>query len=82
MIELGTKQKLLVVKKVEFGVYLAEDKNADAKDRVLLPGRQVPRREQKREMSLLFFFIRILLTVLLPQQKNRLLCWERQQFLK
>ena len=42
MIELGTKQKLLVVKKVEFGVYLAEDKNADAKDRVLLPGRQVP----------------------------------------
>ena len=42
MIELGTKQKFLVVKKVEFGVYLAEDKNADAKDRVLLPGRQVP----------------------------------------
>ncbi len=42
MIELGKKQKLLVVKKVEFGVYLAEDKNADAKDRVLLPGRQVP----------------------------------------
>ena len=81
MIELGTKQKLLVVKKVEFGVYLAEDKNADAKDRVLLPGRQVPE-EQKREMSLLSFFIRILLTVLLRLQKSRLLCWERQLFLK
>lgn len=81
MIELGTKQKLLVVKKVEFGVYLAEDKNADAKDRVLLPGRQVPE-GTKREMSLLSFFIRILLTVLLRLQKSRLLCWERQLFLK
>ena len=29
MIELGKKQTLLVVKSVEFGVYLAEDMNAD-----------------------------------------------------
>lgn len=36
------KQKLLVVKIVEFGVYLAENKEADAKNRVLLPAKQVP----------------------------------------
>lgn len=42
MIELGKKQTLQVVKKVEFGVYLGETAEAEAKDRVLLPGRQVP----------------------------------------
>lgn len=42
MIELGKKQTLMVVKTVEFGVYLAEDKNAGADKRVLLPGKQVP----------------------------------------
>ena len=44
MLELGKKQLLEVVKKVDFGVYLAE-KGADAKEkeeRVLLPARQVP----------------------------------------
>ncbi len=42
MIILGKKQTLLVVKTVEFGIYLAEKRDAEAKDRVLLPGRQVP----------------------------------------
>lgn len=42
MIELGKKQRLLVVKSVEFGVYLAESADADAKNRVLLPAKQVP----------------------------------------
>ena len=42
MIELGKKQTLTIVKSVEFGVYLAEDKNADAENRVLLPKKQVP----------------------------------------
>ena len=42
MIELGKKQTLMVVKTVDFGVYLAEDKNAGPNDRVLLPGKQVP----------------------------------------
>ena len=42
MIELGKKQKLTVVKFVDFGVYLGEDMQADAKNRVLLPSRQVP----------------------------------------
>lgn len=38
--ELGRKQKLKIVKKVEFGVYLAEESGAE--ERVLLPGKQVP----------------------------------------
>ena len=42
MIELGKKQTLLIVKSVEFGVYLAEDMNADTKHQVLLPAKQVP----------------------------------------
>ena len=42
MIEIGKKQKLIVAKTVDFGVYLAEDKNAGQEDRVLLPVKQVP----------------------------------------
>lgn len=42
MIELGKKQVLQVVKKVEFGVYLGEDAGAKEQDRVLLPRKQVP----------------------------------------
>lgn len=41
MIKLGEKQKLIIVKKVEFGVYLAQSKEM-AEDRVLLPVKQVP----------------------------------------
>jgi len=40
MIELGRKQKLTIIKEVDFGVYLGEEKNA--KDKVLLPRKQVP----------------------------------------
>lgn len=40
MIRLGETQKLTVVKKVEFGVYLAESSSDET--RVLLPGKQVP----------------------------------------
>ena len=55
MILLGRKQTLTVVKKVEFGIYLAEDKNAEAKDRVLLPAKQVP--EGTKEGDTLEVFI-------------------------
>ncbi len=41
MIRLGERQKLTVVKKVEFGVYLAESKET-SEERILLPGKQVP----------------------------------------
>ena len=42
MIELGKRQVLKVVKKVDFGVYLGEEMTAREHERVLLPGRQVP----------------------------------------
>lgn len=41
MIELGKKQILTIVKKVEFGVYLADDKQG-TEEKVLLPVKQVP----------------------------------------
>lgn len=41
MIKLGEKQTLIIVKKVEFGVYLAQSKET-AEDKVLLPIKQVP----------------------------------------
>ncbi|MBQ1720894.1 MAG: S1 RNA-binding domain-containing protein, partial [Lachnospiraceae bacterium] len=40
MLQLGEFQTLTVIKKVEFGVYLAEE--AGSEDRVLLPKKQVP----------------------------------------
>lgn len=42
MIKLGEIQKLEIIKKVEFGVYLA-DRETQAADKVLLPAKQVPR---------------------------------------
>ena len=41
MIRLGEKQELIVVKKVEFGVYLSEEQGSEEK--VLLPIKQVPK---------------------------------------
>lgn len=41
MFRLGEKQKLIIAKKVEFGVYLSED-GKDVTDKVLLPAKQVP----------------------------------------
>ena len=55
MIEIGKKQKLIVVKTVDFGVYLAENKNAGQEDRVLLLGKQVP--EGTKEGDTLEVFI-------------------------
>jgi hypothetical protein len=42
MFQLGKKQKLIIVKKLDFGVYLGEELNASLDDRVLLPIKQVP----------------------------------------
>ena len=41
MIELGKRQELWIVKKVDFGVYLSSEKEED-KEKVLLPGKEVP----------------------------------------
>lgn len=40
MIQLGKQQELMVVKEVDFGIYLGEEK--DAEERVLLPKKQIP----------------------------------------
>lgn len=40
MLELGKRQRLTVVKKVDFGIYLSEGRNGEEK--VLLPRKQVP----------------------------------------
>ncbi len=42
MFNLGEKQTLVVTKKVDFGIYLAED-GTDGSERVLLPKKQVPK---------------------------------------
>lgn len=41
MFDLGNKQTLVVTKKVDFGIYLAEE-GTDGSERVLLPKKQVP----------------------------------------
>lgn len=43
MIELGKIQTLTIVKKVDFGVYLADGENAQQSEKVLLPIKQVPK---------------------------------------
>lgn len=42
MFELGKTQSLIIVKELDFGVYLGETLNASMDDRVLLPKKQVP----------------------------------------
>lgn len=42
MFELGKTQTLIIVKELDFGVYLGETPNASMEDRVLLPKKQVP----------------------------------------
>lgn len=42
MIHLGEIQQLEVVKKVEFGIYLADTKGGSREEKVLLPAKQVP----------------------------------------
>lgn len=42
MLQIGKRQELTIVKKVEFGVYLADPaKDADQEEKVLLPGKEV-----------------------------------------
>lgn len=42
MFQLGKKQALIIVKELDFGVYLAKEPDAAPEDRVLLPKKQVP----------------------------------------
>lgn len=54
MIKLGEKQELFVVKKVEFGVYLAE--NIGDENRVLLPRKQVPKETEVGDALEVFIY--------------------------
>ncbi|MGN0426258.1 MAG: S1 RNA-binding domain-containing protein [Agathobacter sp.] len=52
--KLGEYQKLYYVKKVEFGIYLAED--MEAEERVLLPAKQVPQNLKLRDEISVFLY--------------------------
>lgn len=57
MIQLGKRQRLFVVKEVDFGVYLAEFDNATTQDeRVLLPKKQVPGGTKKGDAIEVFIY--------------------------
>lgn len=56
MIELGKKQDLVVVKAVEFGVYLGEKRDALEKERVLLPRKQVPEGTKEGDKITVFIY--------------------------
>ncbi len=55
MIKLGEKQKLIIVKKVDFGVYLAQSEET-AEDKVLLPAKQVPENAQLKDSLEVFVY--------------------------
>ena len=73
MIELGKKQTLIVVKKVDFGVYLAENRKAQADDRVLLPGKQVPEGTKEGDSLEVFIY---------KDSKDRLIATTREPALE
>lgn len=54
MMKLGEKQQLLVVKQVDFGIYLAE--RSDSENRVLLPKKQVPEGTQIGDVLEVFLY--------------------------
>lgn len=54
MIRLGEKQELIVIKKVEFGVYLGETRTDE--ERVLLPGKWVPAGIQEGDRVEVFIY--------------------------
>lgn len=54
MIQLGKRQELKIVKRVEFGVYLADTDNAE--ERVLLPGKEVPEGTQIGDVISVFIY--------------------------
>lgn len=54
MIELGKYQKLVVAKKTDFGIYLAEDEQSE--DKVLLPIKQVPEGTQIGDQLRVFIY--------------------------
>lgn len=56
MFQLGRKQKLRVIKSVDFGVYLGENSDADVACRVLLPAKQVPEGTKEGDFLQVFLY--------------------------
>lgn len=56
MIILGKRQKLSVVQKVDFGIYLADGMQEHPEEKVLLPGRQVPENTQEGDELSVFIY--------------------------
>lgn len=56
MLKLGEMQTLMIVKKVEFGVYVGENSEAGAGERVLLPAAQVPEGAQVGDTIEVFLY--------------------------
>ena len=56
MIEIGKWNTLIVVKKVRFGIYLGENKNASENERILLPEKQVPEGIQEGDSLTVFVY--------------------------
>lgn len=56
MLEIGKRQLLTIVKKVDFGVYLAKEQEADPEEKVLLPRKEVPENVQSGDEIEVFLY--------------------------
>lgn len=56
MLEIGKRQILTIVKKVDFGVYLAKEQEADPEEKVLLPRKEVPENAQPGDEIEVFLY--------------------------
>lgn len=79
MIEIGKKQKLIVAKTVDFGVYLAEDKNAGQEDEYFFQPNRF-RKEPERAMHCGIYLQGFQGTVLLQPPENHFFRLDRLLF--
>ena len=56
MLEIGKRQLLTIVMKVDFGVYLAKEQEADPEEKVLLPRKEVPENAQPGDEIEVFLY--------------------------
>ena len=56
MLEIGKRQLLTIVKKMDFGVYLAKEQEADPEEKVLLPRKEVPENAQPGDEIEVFLY--------------------------
>ncbi len=56
MLEIGKRQLLTIVKKVDFGVYLAKEQEADPEEKVLLPRKEVSENAQPGDEIEVFLY--------------------------